>query len=88
MKLEHIGMVGYGEVGKIFTTGLLSKVLDVSAWDLKFDATLTPATARDAELAHAATAAFVASLLEIDERTVIERTRANAEGLFARCLRA
>ncbi len=30
----------------------------------------------------ASTAAFVASLLKIDERTVIERTRANAEGLF------
>ena len=60
MKLEHIGMVGYGEVGKIFTEGLLSKVLDVSAWDLKFDATLTPATARDAELAHAAQAGVLA----------------------------
>jgi 3-hydroxyisobutyrate dehydrogenase-like beta-hydroxyacid dehydrogenase len=60
MKLEHIGMVGYGEVGKIFTEGLLSKVVDVSAWDLKFDATLTPATARDAELAHAAQAGVLA----------------------------
>lgn len=52
MKLEHMGMVGYGEVGKIFTAGLKSSVLSVSAWDLKFD----DASARDAELAHAAQA--------------------------------
>jgi 3-hydroxyisobutyrate dehydrogenase-like beta-hydroxyacid dehydrogenase len=38
-----LGMVGYGEVGKIFTQGLKGKpgVISVSAWDLKFaDATL------------------------------------------------
>lgn len=33
----HIGMVGYGEVGKIFTAGLLPQVAQVSAWDLSFD---------------------------------------------------
>ncbi|MEY4883639.1 MAG: hypothetical protein RIS34_1493 [Pseudomonadota bacterium] len=49
MKFEHIGMIGYGEVGKIFTAGLKGKVSGVSAWDLKFD---EPA-ARDAQLAHA-----------------------------------
>ena len=56
MKLEHIGMVGYGEVGKIFTAGLKSSVIGVCAWDLKFDAAVTSAPARDAELAHAAQA--------------------------------
>ncbi len=52
MKLEHIGMIGYGEVGKIFTAGLKSSVHTVSAWDLKFDAAAT----REDELAHAAQA--------------------------------
>ena len=33
----HIGMVGYGEVGKIFTAGLLPQVAQVSVWDLSFD---------------------------------------------------
>jgi 3-hydroxyisobutyrate dehydrogenase-like beta-hydroxyacid dehydrogenase len=33
----HIGMVGYGEVGKIFTAGLLPLVAQVSAWDLSFE---------------------------------------------------
>ncbi|WP_114970248.1 NAD(P)-dependent oxidoreductase [Rhodoferax ferrireducens] len=62
MKLEHIGMVGYGEVGKIFTAGLKSSVLTVSAWDLKFDAANTSAPTRDAELAHAARAGIQACL--------------------------
>jgi 3-hydroxyisobutyrate dehydrogenase-like beta-hydroxyacid dehydrogenase len=54
MKLQHIGMVGYGEVGKIFAAGLLNNITSsstpISAWDLKFDA----ANTREAELAHAA----------------------------------
>lgn len=62
MKLEHIGMVGYGEVGKIFTAGLKSSVIGVSAWDLKFDAAVTSAPASDAELAHAARAGVQACL--------------------------
>ena len=36
MKFQHIGMVGYGEVGRIFTAGLKQQVSAVSAWDLKF----------------------------------------------------
>jgi 3-hydroxyisobutyrate dehydrogenase-like beta-hydroxyacid dehydrogenase len=62
MKLEHIGMVGYGEVGKIFTAGLKSSVLTVSAWDTKFDAAATSAPVRDTELAHAARAGIQACL--------------------------
>lgn len=56
MKPEHIGMIGYGEVGKIFTAGLKSSVRTVSAWDLKFDAAAASAPTREAELAHAAQA--------------------------------
>lgn len=48
----HIGLVGYGEVGKIFCDGLkgLPGVNSVGAWDPKFAA---PAT-RETDLAHAA----------------------------------
>lgn len=41
MKLEYIGMVGYGEVGKIFTAGLKPWVKGVRTWDLKFDDAFT-----------------------------------------------
>ena len=56
MKFEHLGMIGYGEVGKIFSAGLKAKVSDISAWDLKFDAP----TLREAQLAHAAQAGVAA----------------------------
>lgn len=48
----RIGLVGYGEVGKVFTQGLQGKagVSTVCAWDLKFD----DAAQRGAELDHAA----------------------------------
>ena len=38
MKFERIGLVGYGEVGKIFSAGLAEQARRhrVSAWDLKF----------------------------------------------------
>lgn len=38
MKLQRIGLVGYGEVGRIFSSGLRDKpgVTAVGAWDLKF----------------------------------------------------
>ena len=62
MKLEHIGMIGYGEVGKIFTAGLKSSVRTVSAWDLKFDPAAASAPTREAELAHAAQAGVQACL--------------------------
>ncbi|MEY4265831.1 MAG: hypothetical protein RIS90_366 [Pseudomonadota bacterium] len=52
----HIGMVGYGEVGKIFTAGLLPQVAQVSAWDLSFDLPERQA----AERAHAARAGIYA----------------------------
>lgn len=45
-----LGLVGYGEVGRIFTAGLGPQVDWTGAWDVKFD---DPA-ARDEALAHAA----------------------------------
>jgi 3-hydroxyisobutyrate dehydrogenase-like beta-hydroxyacid dehydrogenase len=50
MQVRSIGLVGYGEVGKVFAAGLKPQVAQVSAWDLKF---AQPATA-DAEQDHAA----------------------------------
>jgi 3-hydroxyisobutyrate dehydrogenase-like beta-hydroxyacid dehydrogenase len=38
VKFQHIGMVGYGEVGRIFTAGLKQQVSATSAWDLKVPA--------------------------------------------------
>lgn len=52
MQINRLGMVGYGEVGKIITSGLKSQMQSVHAWDLKF----VDATTQSAELAHAATA--------------------------------
>ena len=52
MHIQRIGVVGYGEVGKIFTAGLKSAtgVTQASAWDLK----LAPGVAtREAERKHA-----------------------------------
>ena len=51
MKLQRIGLIGYGEVGRTFSIGLKDKpgVTSSGAWDLKF---ADPAT-RNAELDHA-----------------------------------
>jgi len=49
MQTRRIGVVGYGEVGRIFATGLKPSVEAVAAWDLKF---AQPATAA-AEQQHA-----------------------------------
>ena len=58
MKLQRIGLIGYGEVGKIFSAGLKGKpgVIAVSAWDLKF----ADSTTQAAELAHAENAGVTA----------------------------
>jgi 3-hydroxyisobutyrate dehydrogenase-like beta-hydroxyacid dehydrogenase len=57
MKINHLGMIGYGEVGKIITAGLHSQMQSVHVWDLKFIDT----KAKAAELAHAQVAGFVAA---------------------------
>jgi len=36
MQFKHLGVVGYGEVGKIFAAGLAPHVGAVSTWDLQF----------------------------------------------------
>lgn len=57
MKLQHIGMLGYGEVGKTFAAGLLPWVGSVRTWDLKFGHVWL----REAERAHAAAAGVSAA---------------------------
>ncbi|MDO8457627.1 MAG: DUF1932 domain-containing protein [Burkholderiaceae bacterium] len=52
MELTQLGIVGYGEVGKIVTAGLKSQMASIHAWDLKFADAATQA----AERAHAAAA--------------------------------
>jgi 3-hydroxyisobutyrate dehydrogenase-like beta-hydroxyacid dehydrogenase len=58
MNFERVGLIGYGEVGKIFSAGLtgLPGVTGVSAWDLKF---VQPAM-QAAEQAHAVRAGVTA----------------------------
>jgi 3-hydroxyisobutyrate dehydrogenase-like beta-hydroxyacid dehydrogenase len=58
MNIKRIGLVGYGEVGKIFSTGLKEKpgVAAMAVWDAKL---ANPAT-QAAELAHADTAGVMA----------------------------
>jgi 3-hydroxyisobutyrate dehydrogenase-like beta-hydroxyacid dehydrogenase len=49
MQINRLGMIGYGEVGKIITAGLISQMQSVHAWDLKF----ADDKAKSTELAHA-----------------------------------
>ncbi|MEO7392673.1 MAG: DUF1932 domain-containing protein [Ramlibacter sp.] len=51
MDIHNIGIVGYGEVGKVFAAGLIgaAEVQGLHAWDLKF----ADDAARPPELAHA-----------------------------------
>ena len=69
MKFERIGLIGFGEVGKIFATGLRGKpgVSQVSAWDLKF----TDAAQRGMELDIASDGGIhaCASMRELCERS-------------------
>ena len=80
MSLQHIGLIGYGEVGKIFSAGLKGKpgVTAVSAWDLKF---ADPAM-KAAELAHAENAGVTAqpsarALCEASDLLVISAVTAS-----------
>ena len=56
MKFERLGLVGYGEVGRIFAAGLRPALAQVSAWDLKF----AQAEHAAAAMAHAAQAQVAA----------------------------
>lgn len=46
LPLQHLGLVGYGEVGRIFCAGLHGHVASCAAWDLKFADPVTGAAAQ------------------------------------------
>ena len=56
LNLGRIGLIGYGEVGKVFAGGLkpADGVTSVSAWDLKFGDQVLSAALAESERAHAA----------------------------------
>ena len=54
--IQHLGLVGYGEVGRILASGLRPAVVGVRAWDLKFAESAEGAALSD----HAAQAGVVA----------------------------
>lgn len=56
MNIRTIGLVGYGEVGKIFGAGLKPHADGIGAWDLKF----AQAATRESETAHARAGGIVA----------------------------
>ncbi|HMS25808.1 MAG TPA: DUF1932 domain-containing protein [Burkholderiaceae bacterium] len=56
MKLTQLGMIGYGEVGKIITAGLQTHMQSVHVWDLKF---ASPSAAPN-DIQHATQAGFSA----------------------------
>jgi 3-hydroxyisobutyrate dehydrogenase-like beta-hydroxyacid dehydrogenase len=59
MKINHLGMIGYGEVGKIITAGLHSQMQSVHVWDLKFiDEKYKTAEQKNIELEHAKQSSF------------------------------
>lgn len=47
MQVQAIGLVGYGEVGKIFAAGLKPHAAAMAAWDLKFAQVATAPVQRD-----------------------------------------
>jgi 3-hydroxyisobutyrate dehydrogenase-like beta-hydroxyacid dehydrogenase len=81
VKFQHLGMVGYGEVGRIFTAGLKEHLAGASTWDIKFD---TPAL-RDAPLAHAAQAGVAAcsSMAELCGRSDLVISAVTASNTLA-----
>ena len=56
MQFKQLGLVGYGEVGKIFSAGFKPQVETVSAWDLKLAQAGVQACPRCRRCAHRPTA--------------------------------
>ena len=81
MNPKRIGIVGYGEVGKIFSSGLKARVDGIGAWDLKF----AQGESRDAELAHAKNAGVTAhaSMHELCEASDFVISAVTASNTFA-----
>jgi 3-hydroxyisobutyrate dehydrogenase-like beta-hydroxyacid dehydrogenase len=75
---EHIGMIGYGEVGKVFSAGLKPRVASVSTWDLKLaDPTQAAAMQAHAAAAGVALADSMAQLCEASDLLISGVTASN-----------
>ncbi|OYQ39474.1 dehydrogenase [Rhodoferax sp. TH121] len=82
MPLQHLGLVGYGEVGRIFSAGLRSHVASCSVWDLKFADFVTGAAVQATQagvLAQASLAALCAQSDFIISAVTASNTLAVAE---------
>jgi 3-hydroxyisobutyrate dehydrogenase-like beta-hydroxyacid dehydrogenase len=78
MQAQRIGIVGYGEVGKIFAAGLKPQVAQASAWDLKFaDAATAPAERSHAKGRGVRACASMQELCEASELVISAVTASN-----------
>ncbi|RYF17970.1 MAG: NAD(P)-dependent oxidoreductase [Comamonadaceae bacterium] len=78
MQVQRIGLVGYGEVGKIFGSGLKPRVAQVVAWDLKFaDAELAVAEQEHARGAGVRACASMQELCEGSDLVISAVTASN-----------
>jgi 3-hydroxyisobutyrate dehydrogenase-like beta-hydroxyacid dehydrogenase len=80
MNIQHIGLAGYGEVGKIFAAGLKVQpgVQSVGAWDLKFaDAALAPAQRAHADQAGVTAHGSMAAVCAASELLISAVTASN-----------
>lgn len=78
MQVQRIGLVGYGEVGKIFASGLKPRVTQVAAWDLKFaDAAAATAEQEHARMAGVRACASMQELCEASDLVISAVTASN-----------
>lgn len=92
MQTKRVGIVGYGEVGKIFAAGLKPQVAQVAAWDLKLAQAATAETERAHAQQHGVRAcASMQELCEASELVISAVTASNTLAVAheaARFLRA
>lgn len=78
MQVQRIGLVGYGEVGRIFSAGLKPRVSEVAAWDLKFgDAATAPAQREHAGSAGVRACGSMQELCEASDLVISAVTASN-----------
>lgn len=80
MKIQKIGLIGYGEVGKTFSIGLKDKpgVTAMGAWDLKFSDAIAQAGEFDHASLHGVTAhASMRELCEASDLVISAVTASN-----------
>ncbi len=86
MRFSQLGLVGYGEVGKIFAAGLRPQVEGVAVWDLQLqDAARAPALQAHAQAAGVAAAASLAGLCAQAELLVSAVTASNTLAVARDC---